>query len=132
MGVKDLPSTIVVADGLLDYKLGNPSTSEFKENKSGGKNGKDNGSKFQPKADDSQSKTGQTNKGCFICDEPHRAKDCPKREALNAIVDDGSRKVSNSDIISVNPLQLLNAVLVEETIPTRTSNSSGGGDLLQP
>ncbi|GFZ11707.1 hypothetical protein Acr_23g0000920 [Actinidia rufa] len=48
LGVKDLSSTIAAADGPLDYKLGNPSTSEFNENKSGGKNGK-------PKADDSQS-----------------------------------------------------------------------------
>ena len=48
-GVKDLSSAIAAADGLLDYKLGNPSTSEFMENKSGGKNGKDNGAKFRPK-----------------------------------------------------------------------------------
>ncbi|GFS33078.1 hypothetical protein Acr_00g0026230 [Actinidia rufa] len=45
LGVKDLSSAIVVADGLLDYKLDNSSTSEFKENKSGGKNGKYNDSK---------------------------------------------------------------------------------------
>ncbi|XP_057512871.1 inositol transporter 4-like [Actinidia eriantha] len=92
LSVKDLSSALAVADGLLDYTLGNPSTLEFKENKSRGKNEKDNGSKFKPKADDSHSKTGQTNKYYFICDGPHRAKDCPKHEALNAIVDDGSRE----------------------------------------
>ena len=87
-----MSSTIPAANGLLDYKLGSPSTSEFKENKSGGKNEKDNGSKFKPNADDSQSKTGQINKGCFIYDGLHRANDCPKRKGLNAIVDDGSRE----------------------------------------
>ena len=53
LGVKDLFSTIIATDGLLDYKLGNPLTSEFKENKSGGKNGKENDSKFKSKANDS-------------------------------------------------------------------------------
>ena len=62
LGVKDLPFAIAATNGLLDYKLGNPSTLEFMENKSRGKNGKDNGAKFRPNADDSQSKTGQTNK----------------------------------------------------------------------
>ena len=48
LGMKDFSSTMVVMDGLLDYKLGNPSTSEFKENKFGGKIEKDKGSKFKP------------------------------------------------------------------------------------
>ncbi|GFZ03283.1 hypothetical protein Acr_15g0018910 [Actinidia rufa] len=55
LGVKDLSSTLAAADGLLDYKLGNLSTLEFKENKSGEKNEKDSGSKFKPKANDSHS-----------------------------------------------------------------------------
>ncbi|GFY87400.1 hypothetical protein Acr_05g0010390 [Actinidia rufa] len=108
---------------LVEYKLGNPSTSESRktskqkgkdkkldkkgmEYKSGWKNGKDNGSKFKSKADDSQSKNDQKNKGCFICDGPRRAKDSPKHETLNAIVVDGSREGSDSDITRVNPLQL--------------------------
>ena len=61
-----MSSTIVVADGFLDYKLGNPSTTEFKNNKSRGKNRKDNCTKFKQKTDDSQSKTSQTNKGCLF------------------------------------------------------------------
>ena len=120
--MNDLSFAIAAPDGLLDYKLGNLSTSKFKENKSEGKNENDNGAKFKPKADDSQSKTNQTNKGCFICDGQYRAKDTPKHEALNAIVDDESGK----DIIRVNPLQLLNAIRVENTLPTRTSDSFGG------
>ena len=78
LGVKDMSSSITATDGLLDYKLGNPSTSEFKENKSEGKNWKDNGAKFKPKADDSLSKIGQTNKGCFICDGPHGQRIVPR------------------------------------------------------
>ena len=113
LGVKNL-SAIAVTNGLLDYKLGKPSTLESNktfeqkgkdkkgdkkgsENKSGWKNGKDNSSKFKLKANDSQNKNSQENKGCFIYDGPHKAKDCPKRETLNAIVDDGSREGSDSD-----------------------------------
>ena len=131
MGVKSLSSVIAAAYGLLDYKLGNPSTSEFNKNKSGRKNGKDNGLKFKPKVNDSQSKNGQKNMGCFICDGPHRVNDCPKREMLNAIVADGSREGSDSDITRVNPLQLLNAIRVEVTLPTRTSTFSSRGGLLK-
>ena len=116
---------------MLNYKLGDPSTSEFKENKSREKNEKNNGSNFKPKADDLHSKTGQTNNGCFIYDGSHWAKDCPKREALNAIVDDGSKEGSTSKIIKDNPLQLLNAVCIEDTLLTKTSASFGGGGLLQ-
>ena len=54
--IKDLLSAITITNGWLDYKLSNPSTLEFKENKSRGKNGKDNGLKFILKVDDSQSK----------------------------------------------------------------------------
>ena len=42
------------------------------------------------------------------------------------------REGSNLDLIRVNLLQLLNAIRVEETIPTRMSDSFGGGGLLQP
>ena len=97
MGVKDMSSIIVVADGFLDYKLGNPSTTEFKNNKSRGKNRKDNCTKFKQKTDDSQCKTIQTNKGCFICDGLHRAKDCPKHEVLDTIVDVTPRNSAYAD-----------------------------------
>ncbi|GFZ03394.1 hypothetical protein Acr_16g0000180 [Actinidia rufa] len=72
MGIKDFSAAITAVDSLVEYKLGNPSTSESRktskqkgkdkkldkkgmEYKSGWKNGKDNGSKFKSKADDSQS-----------------------------------------------------------------------------
>ena len=49
--------------------------------------------------------------GCFICNGPHRAKDCPKREKLSALVTADDKANTNSDSPSrVNPLQLLNAI----------------------
>ena len=49
--------------------------------------------------------------GCFICNGPHRAKDCPKIEKTTAlvIVDDKASSDSNSPS-QVDPLQLLNAI----------------------
>ena len=49
--------------------------------------------------------------GCFIFNGPHRAKDCPKREKLNALVTANDKASTNSDSPSrVNPLQLLNVI----------------------
>ena len=39
---------------------------------------------------------------------------------------------SDSDITRINPLQLLNAIRVKKTIPTRASAFSSGGGLLEP
>ena len=48
---------------------------------------------------------------CFICNGPHRAKDCPKREKLNALVTADDKASTDLDSPSqVNPLQLLNAI----------------------
>lgn len=36
-------------------------------------------------------KGNSKNRGCFICDGPHRMKDCSKREKLSAIVAESSK-----------------------------------------
>lgn len=48
---------------------------------------------------------------------PHRAKDCPKREKLSALVAEGAKEVeSDSESPTrVNPLQLLNAIHTESS-----------------
>ncbi|KAL6350766.1 hypothetical protein AAG906_028237 [Vitis piasezkii] len=49
--------------------------------------------------------------GCFICNGPHRARDCPKREKLSALVTVDDKGESDSETPSrVNPLQLLNVI----------------------
>ena len=51
------------------------------------------------------------NAGYFICNDPHRAKDCPKPEKLNAMVAEDEKGQSDEEVPSrVNPLQLLNAL----------------------
>ena len=49
--------------------------------------------------------------GCFICNGPHRARDCPKREKLSTLVTTDNKGESDSETpLRVNPLQLLNMI----------------------
>ena len=49
--------------------------------------------------------------GCFICNGPHQAKDCPKREKPSALVTVDDKASTDSDSpFRVNPLQMLNAI----------------------
>ena len=103
--VQDLPSALAAADGLVDFwmnKVSENGPSEGKKPKSKDKNYKRKGKKRDTdgKKDNDytgkgKKKSGESSKaqggfkfnsGCFICDGPHRAKYCPKREKLNAMV----------------------------------------------
>ncbi|RVW71000.1 RNA-directed DNA polymerase-like [Vitis vinifera] len=49
--------------------------------------------------------------GCFICNGPHQARDCPKREKLSALVTiDENGDFDSETPPRVNPLQLLNVI----------------------
>ncbi|KAF3975229.1 hypothetical protein CMV_001501 [Castanea mollissima] len=83
------------ADALVDYKY----------NKS---SGDDEKRKSKDKGKDKQKKDGKKNK-----DNPHRARDCPKREKLNIVVAKDERGQFDEEVPSrVKPLQLLNALSV--------------------
>ena len=138
-GVRDLPTAMAAADCLVDYKLGNivptqKSKSEGnKKAKFEGKNHKKAGWKnLKGKAPSKQvavtkptEKGGKTARpanrptGCFICTGPHRARDCPKREKLSALVtgDDKANSDSDEGPSRVNPLQLLNVIRGQSTTP---------------
>ena len=53
--------------------------------------------------------------GCFICDGPHRARDCLRKEKLNAIIAEHGENNGMEVPTRANPLQLLNAIRVEAT-----------------
>jgi hypothetical protein len=124
-GVRDFPSAMATVDGVVD----------FQQNKEGGEKQKpklkDKGPKklgngkpkFKGKADykgkdkvvDKQ--PNKTNLGCFICNGPHRARDCPKKEKLNALVAEESHEGAGGETQArVNPLQVwLNALKSESS-----------------
>ena len=99
-GVHDPPIAMDEVDCLVDYKMGTTINTTSKSKIDGGKKCKAEGKpSFNKKADWKGTKKGaaeakpvetttkyvqQTTRlvGCFICNGPHRAKDCPKREKL--------------------------------------------------
>ena len=53
---------------------------------------------------------------CFTCNSPHQAKDCPKKERLNALAAEEESDGSESEVTSrMNPLQLLNTIQAQLT-----------------
>ena len=53
--------------------------------------------------------------GCYICVGPHRARDSPKKEKLNAIIAEDGENSGSGAHTRANPLQLLNAIRAEAT-----------------
>jgi hypothetical protein len=123
--VRDLPSAMAVADGLVDFYQ-NKEGGEKQKPKLKDKGPKKQGNeklKFKGKADykgkakvvDKQ--PNKTNLGCFICNGPHRARECPKKEKLNALVAEESHEgVGGETQARVNSLHVrLNALKSESS-----------------
>ena len=121
---------MAATDCVFDYKVTSSPTPTQKgkgkkqesSQKSESKTSKTSGGKGWKKHD-TQAKVGeraissQATKpsGCYIYDGPHRARDCPKKKKLNAIiVEDGENNGSEAPA-RANPLRLLNAIRVEAT-----------------
>ena len=102
-GVCDLPTTMVEADCLVDYKMGGAISTMQKPKSEGGKKAKAEGKTFKKSRWKKQNKKSvigvkpmeKTIKlvqqstqmaGCFICNGPHQAKDCTKREKFSTLV----------------------------------------------
>ncbi|GAV58890.1 gag-asp_proteas domain-containing protein [Cephalotus follicularis] len=111
-------------DALVDFRMlksgDGPSSSGKAKPKEKGKQKKDKGAgkkcndpSGKGKAKVSEEwKEKKANSGCFICEGPHRARDCPRRGALNAMMAQGENGV-NADSEAptrVSPLQLINAL----------------------
>ena len=75
------------------------------------------------KKSDTQSKVGERAtslqatrpSGCYICDGPHQARDCPRKEKFNAIIAKEGENRGSKVPMRANPLQLLNAIQAEAT-----------------
>ncbi|PQM38908.1 hypothetical protein Pyn_29440 [Prunus yedoensis var. nudiflora] len=50
--------------------------------------------------------------GCFLCQGPHRVKDCPKKQNLNAIVAKRGGGAEECNSLQVSPMVLLNSLKV--------------------
>jgi hypothetical protein len=106
---QELNAAVAAADRLLDFRQEKDEGERQPKFKDKGKKKKgeeaDAMSKGQPKDGKKQSQ-GKRDLGCFICREPHWARDCPKKERLSALViQEDSEDEEGEPFARVNPLQ---------------------------
>ncbi|CAL8990847.1 unnamed protein product, partial [Prunus brigantina] len=115
--VRSLNSAIAAAERLMDYRAAVSSSGKKEQ---GGKRhldtkGADKGNEakvVQDGAKSGESKDKKTFAGCFLCQGPHRVKDCPRKQNLNAIVVKGDRGAEEGSSLQVSPIVLLNSLRV--------------------
>lgn len=124
--MRDLPLAIATADGLVDFRISSSSPLQPKTGNDSGKTSPSKRDGRRNKGGSKKSKSGDSQEkkdlGCFICDGPHRAKDCPKRDKINAMVKktEVALSVAEASTSRMNPLQLMNA-LREEVVDNNTN-----------
>ena len=124
--MKDLPAAMAATNCLVDYKLlgttvagQKPKTDESRKQKATGKpsdqtKGKKEGNAATLRAGDTSQNGQQTSKpiGCFICQGPYRARDCPRRENMSALQ---TTKKEEQDSDSDDSTPQLNSLQVVNT-----------------
>ncbi|OIT19468.1 hypothetical protein A4A49_57029, partial [Nicotiana attenuata] len=122
--IQNLASAVAAADALGDFHINEENSAsksndgkkdkakEWKKCESG--NAHEDRGKGKQEAGTSKSKEkGSKFSGCFLCDGPHRARDCPNKAVLNALTAAEKRaalEASNSDKQTVG----VNAIVAEE------------------
>ncbi|WKA11497.1 hypothetical protein VitviT2T_028991 [Vitis vinifera] len=118
-GVQDLATAMAVAESLTDYKRGDSSKDESLEDShamGGGdevprdhnapKKGSGKTSNVREGRDKAERKEFTPKIKCFLCDGPHWARDCPKRKALSAMIEEREQE----DEAHMGSMQLLGAL----------------------
>nr|GEV65398.1 hypothetical protein CTI12_AA187700 [Tanacetum cinerariifolium] len=113
--VQDLSTAIAHAEALIDFSTRRESSKPKDQKANQEKGGVENNA--QPKVDlackpptekDKNLKTSYKSGGCFICDGPHRAHDCPKKASLNGMSAHEEEDASDSGIMG--SVRILNAI----------------------
>ncbi|GKB46820.1 putative nucleotidyltransferase, ribonuclease H, partial [Tanacetum coccineum] len=112
-GVQDLSTAIAQAEALIDFSTrrdsSKPKDKKVNQEKGGGdKNAqpKVDAARKPPTGKDKNLKTSYKNGGCFICDGPHRARDCPKKASLNGMSAHDDEEASDGG--SMGSIRILN------------------------
>ncbi|RVW64536.1 hypothetical protein CK203_040314 [Vitis vinifera] len=118
-GVQDLATAMAVAESLTDYRRGDSSKIESLEDShamGGGdevprdhnapKKGSGKTSNVREGRDKAERKEFTPKIKCFLCDGPHWARDCPKRKALSAMIEEREQE----DEAHMGSMQLLGAL----------------------
>ncbi|XP_050212403.1 uncharacterized protein LOC126663714, partial [Mercurialis annua] len=121
-GVQDLATAISIAESLIEFKR----PEKPKSNKDKGGNGKSGGdtqgkpsyhksNKFERGNSSKEYKGGDRPMKCFFCDGPHKARDCPKKAKLSALVEEDEER--QREETKMGSLQILNAIKAKVEVP---------------
>ena len=134
-GVQDLATTMAVVKSLVEYKMGDSSKPKPQSKGNHAKGGENKGSRgYTPKEGSSKTSSGKDGKckdkqkelkpktNYFLCDGPHWAQDCPKRKALNAMIEEKEKEKEGD--AHMGSLQLLNALKAKPVPKTPQSKRS--------
>ena len=132
--VGDLPAALVAADALVDLqpRSGVKEDTQGKMTKGGRDSQREGRRPFRPKrgpdvASGSRDRgPGVPASGCFLCGGPHRAKQCPSRGKVNALVADADQDQEEEPLARASTLQILGALRAER------SASEGAGLIYVP
>ena len=126
---------MAVVESLVEYKMGDSSKPKPQSKGNHAKGGKNKGSRgYTPKEGSSKTSSGKDGKckdkqkklkpktNYFLCDGPHWAQDCPKRKALNAMIEENEKEKEGD--AHVGSLQLLNALKAKPVPKTPQSKRS--------
>ncbi|GJW00103.1 putative retrotransposon gag domain, aspartic peptidase domain protein [Tanacetum coccineum] len=121
-GVQDLSIAIAYVEALIEFSTrresSNPKDWKVNQDKGGGEKN------AQPKVDpahkpptgkDKNLKTSYKSGGCFICDGPHRARDCPKKASLNSLSAHEDEEASDGGCMG--SIRILNAIKAKTEVP---------------
>ena len=113
--------TMTIAESLVEYERGDSSKPKPQSKGNHDKGGKDKGSRgYTLKEGSSKTSSGKDGKckdkqkelmpktNSFLCDGPHWTQDCPKRKALNAMIEEKEKEKEGD--AHMGSLQLLNAL----------------------
>ena len=110
-GVQDLATTMAVVESLMDFRRGDSFQTKQSFKGSHAKGGGDKG--YKSYNANKEGKSGDRRRdfkpktNCFPCDGPHWAHECPKRKALNALIERETEQ--EGDHAHMGSMQLLNA-----------------------
>ena len=129
--VQDLSTAIAVAEGLVDHierRSQKPTIVEANEEKGGGARPINNNqiqTHFRKDDNRTPTRVGKEhyNRGCFLCDGPHNARDCPKKARLTALIRADDKPDDQEEVrLGAMQLQLLNTLTRVEGKPLVMAN----------
>ncbi|KAF2298379.1 hypothetical protein GH714_023386 [Hevea brasiliensis] len=117
-GARDLATAISIAESLVEFQRSERSrTSPHKDRSEGGDSeGKDRSSKpkeVHPRSQREDRGMQCPPLSCFLCDGPHRARECPKKSKLSALVEEREKAPFQPREATMGSLQL-SALKVQE------------------